>query len=215
MAGSRGRSSLWTREQAANARKLSKRGLPVTKIADEIGLTRSTTRRILQRAGLVSGPKGETQDRYVEQLSALLPLLAAGTPLEAACTCVGISVAQGRHLIRGSKELCWEPLSKGEAQLVARLTKHLRSAGVKEAAVAEGVEPWWALAVLLRADVTVTSMLPSRDPAQHARIKFMIMRRTQGATLEQIAAEVGLGRERTRRLLNGIPRGKPGRPPAI
>ncbi len=195
------RQRVWNAEQIDQAASLHKAGTSVQAIADELGLTRSTTRRLLVRAGRVQEASDDAIEEHRQRLRRLAGQLEHGLSLQAAAARAGVTVEAARALIRQGRELLPEPLPESLLRQATALQGRLVGDDVRAAALAEGLDPWWALLLLVLAGFEQVSMQPQRRPEMLARIEQMAARRAAGATFEQIGMEFGVGRERTRRLL--------------
>ena len=205
------RQRVWRPEQIEQAAALHKAGRSVQKIADELGLTRSTTRRLLVRAGRVQEASEDAIEDRRLRLRRLAGHLERGLSFPAAAERAGVTVEAARALIRQARELLPEPLPKSLLRQATSLKARLVGDDVRAAALAEGVDPWWALLLLILAGFEPGSMQPQRQPEMVDRIEQMAARRAAGATFEQIGEEFGVGRERARRLLLATGQWKPTR----
>ena len=213
---------MWTPAQIDQACDLHRQCRNITRITAELGLSRSTTRRLLVRGGEIASTTDETADRRREQLIPLVRHLRAGKSLADAAAASALDVQQARSLIRIAAELVPEPLSKALQRQAAEVRDHLQGDDVRAAALAVGVDPWWALFLLVSTGSEPLSMQPQRQAEGRERAARMAARRAEGATFDQIALEYGVTRERVRRLLiatgawkpaRGQPPRRPARPP--
>ena len=109
-----------------------------------------------------------------------------------------MTVEVARALIRQARELLPEPLPTSRLRQATALQGRLDGDDVRAAALAEGLDPWWALLLLILAGFEQVSMQPQRRPEMLARIEQMAARRAAGATYGQIGVEFGISRERAR-----------------
>lgn len=181
-------------------------------IGEELGLTRSTTRRILLEAGKIAAPSEETVERRGDATLRLARHLGGGASLPEAAQATGVSVHEARLLIKQAGLLC-EPLPRKWHDQARKVRRALVDDDVRAAASSVGLDPWWAAMLLILTGDEPMSMQPRRQPAQLERLQRMAARRAQGATYEQIGAEFGLSRERVRRLLQTTPQASQQPPP--
>ena len=201
MDGSSGASRVWTDEQLASAARLHAKGLGVQAVADKLGLSRSTTRRLLVRAGRLESMTEETADVRREELQRLLRHLITGASLTDAARAEGWDVQHARTLIRSVAVLIPEGLPVRLERLAERVRAHLHRDDVRSAAAAVGIDPWFALLLLQATGSPSMPMQPQRREEERHRAASMAARRATGASFETIAAEFGIGRERVRRIL--------------
>jgi transposase len=195
------RRRVWRPEQIDQAAALHKAGRSVQKIADELGLTRSTTRRLLVRAGRVQEASEDAIENRRLRLRRVAGHLERGLSFPAASERAGVTVEAARALIRQGRELLPEPLPKSLLRQATALKARLGGGDVRAAAHEEGLDPWWALLLLVLAGFEQVSMQPQRQPEMLARIEQMAAWRAAGATFGQIGEEFGISRERAPRLL--------------
>ena len=194
-------SRTWTDEHIDSACDLHDQGMSVQAIANELALSRSTTRRLLVRAGRIPSRSQETADKHRDDLMRLAAALKQGASFSVAAAEAGVTVDAARWLVRDARTLIPEPLPKRLQRKADALRARLDSADVRAAAEAEGIDPWWALLLLVLTGTGSTSMQSTRRADHRERVAQMAARRAEGASFEVIGQEFGLGRERARRLL--------------
>jgi DNA-binding transcriptional regulator LsrR (DeoR family) len=196
-----GRPAVWTEEQLEQAAALHARGGTILGIAAELGLSYATTRRLLVRAGRLRAVSPHVENTHRDLLLRLARQLERGHPLQVAANAEGVTLDAARLLIRRGAMLLAGPPAPAIVRQAEAVRAVLDGTDVQGAARDLGLDPWWALLVLLLTGSDPVSMQLQMHPDTRALAEVMAERRAAGATYDQIGREFGMTRERARQIL--------------